>query len=144
MKYSPGDITALLNKLACGDQDAGAELVPMVYQELRRLAARRLRSERPDHTLQATALVHQGALRGHHMDHSARLETQGNSENKSTMANETAMVGREPPSLELGLKAGSPFADRYDIQEEIGRQRRSPRYYIIRPQLRQERKGLPE
>jgi RNA polymerase sigma-70 factor (ECF subfamily) len=63
VEYSPGDITALLNKLACGDQEAGTELVPMVYEELRRLAAGRLRSERPDHTLQATALVHEAYLK---------------------------------------------------------------------------------
>ena len=63
MESSLGDITALLNKLAFGGQEAGAELVPMVYQELRRLAARCLRSERRDHTLQATALVHEAYLK---------------------------------------------------------------------------------
>lgn len=53
------DVTLLLNKLAAGDQEAAAELVPLVYEELRRLAARHLSHERPDHTLQATALVHE-------------------------------------------------------------------------------------
>jgi RNA polymerase sigma factor (TIGR02999 family) len=60
---SPVDITSLLNKLADGDQEAAAELVPLVYEELRRLAARRLRHERPDHTLQATALVHEAYVK---------------------------------------------------------------------------------
>jgi RNA polymerase sigma factor (TIGR02999 family) len=60
---STAEITVLLNKLASGDQEAAAQLVPLVYDELRRLAVRRLRHERPDHTLQATALVHEAYLK---------------------------------------------------------------------------------
>jgi RNA polymerase sigma-70 factor (ECF subfamily) len=59
MEPAPADITSLLNKLAAGDQEAAAQLVPLVYEELRHLATGRLRQERPDHTLQATALVHE-------------------------------------------------------------------------------------
>ena len=57
------DVTLLLNKLAAGDQKAAAELVPLVYDELHRLAARHLARERPDHTLQATALVHEAYVK---------------------------------------------------------------------------------
>ena len=57
------DVTLLLNKLAAGDQKAAAELVPLVYEELHRLAARHLARERPDHTLQATALVHEAYVK---------------------------------------------------------------------------------
>lgn len=60
---SPSDITSLLHRLGEGDQDAAAKLIPLVYEELRRLAASRLRRERPNHTLQATALVHEAYLR---------------------------------------------------------------------------------
>jgi RNA polymerase sigma-70 factor (ECF subfamily) len=63
MAPAPADVTSLLNKLAAGDQEAAAQLVPLVYEELRHLAARRLRQERPDHTLQATALVHEAYVR---------------------------------------------------------------------------------
>ena len=63
MEPSPADVTSLLNKLAAGDQEAAAQLVPLVYEELRHLAARRLRQERPDHTLQATALVHEAYMK---------------------------------------------------------------------------------
>ena len=63
MEPSPTDVTSLLNKLAAGDQEAAAQLVPLVYEELRHLAARRLRQERPDHTLQATALVHEAYVK---------------------------------------------------------------------------------
>ena len=63
MEPLPADVTSLLNKLAAGDQEAAAQLVPLVYEELRRLATRRLRQERPDHTLQATALVHEAYVK---------------------------------------------------------------------------------
>jgi RNA polymerase sigma-70 factor (ECF subfamily) len=63
MEPAPADVTSLLNKLAAGDQEAAAQLVPLVYEELRRLAVRRLRQERPDHTLQATALVHEAYVK---------------------------------------------------------------------------------
>jgi RNA polymerase sigma-70 factor, ECF subfamily len=63
MEPSPADVTSLLNKLAAGDQEAAAQLIPLVYEELRHLAAHRLRQERPDHTLQATALVHEAYVK---------------------------------------------------------------------------------
>jgi RNA polymerase sigma factor (TIGR02999 family) len=57
------DITALLARWAGGDEDAFQSLVPVVYQQLRRLAEHYLRQEAPDHTLQPTALVHEAYLR---------------------------------------------------------------------------------
>lgn len=56
------DVTQLLKQLSRGNQDVLAELIPLVYDELRRLAAYHLRQERSDHTLQATALVHEAYL----------------------------------------------------------------------------------
>jgi RNA polymerase sigma-70 factor (ECF subfamily) len=53
------DVSAILAAWGNGDQRAGNELVEIVYQELRRLAAHYLKSERGDHTLQPTALVHE-------------------------------------------------------------------------------------
>jgi RNA polymerase sigma factor (TIGR02999 family) len=60
---SPTGITQLLAKAGGGDAAALEELLPLVYQELRRLADHYLRGERADHTLQATALVHEAYLR---------------------------------------------------------------------------------
>jgi RNA polymerase sigma factor (TIGR02999 family) len=57
------DVTRLLSAWGRGDRSALDELLPTVYAELRRLAARHLRHERPDHTLQTTALVHEAYLR---------------------------------------------------------------------------------
>jgi RNA polymerase sigma factor (TIGR02999 family) len=52
-------VTQLLNAWGAGDETAGNELIAIVYKELRRLAAHYLQVERPDHTLQPTALVHE-------------------------------------------------------------------------------------
>lgn len=57
------DITLLLRQWNGGDQGALEQLIPVVYSELRSLAARYLRRERPDHTLQPTALVHEAFMR---------------------------------------------------------------------------------
>jgi RNA polymerase sigma factor (TIGR02999 family) len=57
------DVTQLLLKWNSGDQAALDQLIPLVYDELRRLADRYLRRERRDHTLQTTALVHEAYLR---------------------------------------------------------------------------------
>jgi RNA polymerase sigma-70 factor (ECF subfamily) len=58
----PGEVTMLLGRIKSGDQDALAELIPLVYKELRRLAGHFLRNERMGHTLQPTALVHEAYL----------------------------------------------------------------------------------
>jgi len=57
------EVTRLLAEWAKGDQQALADLTPLVYRELRQLAAGYLRNERRDHTLQPTALVHEAYLR---------------------------------------------------------------------------------
>jgi RNA polymerase sigma factor (TIGR02999 family) len=57
------DVTRVLDALAKGDAKAAGELLPLVYEELRRLAASRLAREKPGQTLQATALVHEAYVR---------------------------------------------------------------------------------
>jgi RNA polymerase sigma factor (TIGR02999 family) len=57
------DITEILNALDRGDAHAAAQLLPLVYDELRKLAARKLAEESPGQTLQPTALVHEAYLR---------------------------------------------------------------------------------
>ncbi len=56
-------VTRILERLERGEQDASAELLPLVYEELRALAQAKLAHETPGHTLQATALVHEAWLR---------------------------------------------------------------------------------
>jgi RNA polymerase sigma factor (TIGR02999 family) len=63
MDTSPGDVTRLLADASQGNRDALSALMPLIYEELRAIAARHLRAERPNHTLQTTGLVHEAYLR---------------------------------------------------------------------------------
>lgn len=57
------DVTRILAQIEDGDPSAAEKLLPLVYEELRKLAAARMAAESPNHTLQATALVHEAYLR---------------------------------------------------------------------------------
>ena len=57
------DVTRILSAIEQGDPKAAGQLLPLVYDELRKLAAQRLAQEKPGQTLQATALVHEAYLR---------------------------------------------------------------------------------
>lgn len=63
MPPSETDVTALLSQMAEGDESASERLIPIIYEELKRLARSYMRRERPDHTLQTTALVHEAYLK---------------------------------------------------------------------------------
>jgi RNA polymerase sigma factor (TIGR02999 family) len=68
VRTSSSEVTELLVRWSNGEDAARDALVPLVYAELRRLARHHLASQRPDHTLQSTALVHEAYVRlaGHH------------------------------------------------------------------------------
>jgi RNA polymerase sigma factor (TIGR02999 family) len=70
------DVTHILEAIQQGDPKGGEELLPLVYEELRKLAAHKMAGERPGHTLQPTALVHEAWLRlvG---DEASRFENRG-------------------------------------------------------------------
>ena len=68
------DVTRILNAVESGNAGAAEELLPAVYEELRKLAGQRMRQERAGHTLQATALVHEAYLR--------LVDTSGNRDSK--------------------------------------------------------------
>ncbi|HUA57782.1 MAG TPA: ECF-type sigma factor [Verrucomicrobiae bacterium] len=63
MAEPPGEVSVLLAEMRSGRKDAFARALPLIYNELRRLAARYMRDERRAHTLQPTALVHEAYLR---------------------------------------------------------------------------------
>ena len=62
-RINMSDVTQILHAIEQGDAQAAHELLPLVYQELRRLAAHKMAGESPGHTLQPTALVHEAYLR---------------------------------------------------------------------------------
>src|SRR5215469_12822495 len=59
----PSQMTQLLRRLSLGDAEAEAALIPFIYKELRQIAGVLMRAERPGHTLQPTALVHEAYLK---------------------------------------------------------------------------------
>jgi RNA polymerase sigma factor (TIGR02999 family) len=63
MESSPGEVTLLLKAMHAGDSSAAEHLLPLVYGELHRLAKSYMRRERPDHTLQPTALINEAYMR---------------------------------------------------------------------------------
>lgn len=68
------ELTKILNQLDAGDSTDANQLLPLLYDELRQLAAAKLKHERPDHTLQATALVHEAWLRVGGEDHEKKYK----------------------------------------------------------------------
>ncbi len=71
------DVTRILSAIEQGDPHAGERLLPLVYDELRKLAAQKLASEKPGQTLQATALVHEAYLRLVDTDKAQRWNSRG-------------------------------------------------------------------
>jgi RNA polymerase sigma factor (TIGR02999 family) len=71
------DVTQILQQIEEGDPSAVQELLPLVYEELRKLAAARMAVERSDHTLQATALVHEAYVRLVDSDRAQRWKSRG-------------------------------------------------------------------
>ena len=77
MLFTMSDVTQILSRMEQGDPAAAAELLPVVYDELRRLAAAKLAHENPGQTLQATALVHEAYLRMVDADQSQHWDSRG-------------------------------------------------------------------
>src|SRR5881227_2062896 len=71
------EITRVLSAIEQGDPHAAEQLLPLVYQELRKLAARKLAHEKPGQTLQATALVHEAYVRLVNVDQAQAWNSQG-------------------------------------------------------------------
>lgn len=71
------DVTRILLEIDKGDSDAAEKLLPVVYKELRRLAAQKLAQEKPGQTLQATSLVHEAYLRLVDVDQQQKWDSRG-------------------------------------------------------------------
>ena len=93
-----GDVTRLLLRWSGGDREAFDQLVPLVYHELKALAARHMRGERPSHTLQTTGLVHEAFVRLVAMDVSWNDRIR-------MMLEEAAIVSPCPPANLPALEA---------------------------------------
>ena len=93
------DVTRILAQIDSGDPPAAEQLLPLVYDELRKLAAARLAHERPGQTLQATALVHEAYLRlvGGGARDSGQRATEDNAPTASPSAQ--SLIPNPPPSF---------------------------------------------
>jgi RNA polymerase sigma factor (TIGR02999 family) len=126
------DVTRILADIEQGDPEVAEQLLPLVYDELRKLAARRLAQEKPGQTLQATALVHDAYLRlvgthdpgwdgrGHFF--AAAAEAMRRILIDDARRKRTRKYGGDHRRLELGevrLAAGVPSADLLDLDEAL-------------------------
>jgi RNA polymerase sigma factor (TIGR02999 family) len=106
------DVTRILARIESGDRLASEELLPVVYEELRRLAAREFSHERGDHTLQATALVHEAYLRLVDQTSPQQWETRGHFFSAAAEAMRRILV--ESARRRASLKRGGDVR-RHDI-----------------------------
>jgi RNA polymerase sigma factor (TIGR02999 family) len=128
------DVTHVLDAAAAGDRKAAADLLPLVYDELRKLAAARMAGEAPEHTLQPTALIHEAFLRlvGRGDDH--RWDGRGHFFAAAAEAMRRILVesarrkrrlkrggGRRRLDLDQVAVVSAPGDDLLDLDEALGR-----------------------
>lgn len=103
------DVTLILSRIESGDPAAADELLPLIYDELRRLAAARLAFEKPGQTLQATALVHEAFLRL-----VARPEERGEGSGRRGEGSDHASDWNATPGTSSLAPHPSPLAPSFD------------------------------
>ena len=97
------DVTHYLNAIDAGDAQAAEQLLPLVYDELRKLAALQMAQEKPGQTLDATALVHEAYLR---LVDAPSASSDG-SNGAATPTPQRTSAARRPPSLPSGSACGA-------------------------------------
>jgi RNA polymerase sigma factor (TIGR02999 family) len=126
------DVSALLVAWRGGDRQAFDQLVPLVYGELHSLADRQLRRERPDHSLQTTALLHEAYLRlvgadvkwegrVHFFAVAAQIMRRVLVDHARARARDKRGGGAAPVTLEDALVEGGSSPDVLDLDEALGR-----------------------
>jgi len=129
------DVTQILSRIEAGDPNATEQLLPLVYDELRRLAARRLAKEKPGQTLQATALVHEAYLRLVDVDKAQHWDSRGHFFAAAAVAMQRLLVdqarrkqrlkrggkGQRVPLEKIELAYGFPSDELLALDEAISR-----------------------
>jgi len=114
------DVTVILNSLAHGGPHTAEELVPLVYQELRRLAAARLANEAAAHTFQATALVHEAYLRLVGVEQSPAWNSRGHFFGAAAEAMRRILVENARRKLSQKRGAGAEKVDLAGLDLTVG------------------------
>ena len=125
------DVTLLLKRLSSGDEQALAELIPQIYDELRRLASFYLQSERVDHTLQTTALVHEAYLR---LVDQKQVEWSNRSHFFGVAAQMMRRILVDHARKHVSLKRGGSFS-RISLEQAAVFSRERPRELIVVDEL---------
>src|SRR5262249_8476309 len=107
--HPPHDVTLLLTAASEGDSAAASELLPLVYDELRSMAARQLRAERAGHTLQPTALVHEAFLK---LVDQSRVQWNGKAHFLAVAATGRRRIPVDPAKARGRHKRGGPAGQR--------------------------------
>jgi RNA polymerase sigma factor (TIGR02999 family) len=110
------DVTCILSRISDGDPQAAEELLPLVYHELRRLAAARMAHEAPGQTLQATALVHEAYLRLVAAEHAQQWNSRGHFFAAAAEAMRRILVNRARDRKRLRRGAGRRRVDLSQIE----------------------------
>jgi RNA polymerase sigma-70 factor (ECF subfamily) len=131
MERSSTDVTLLLKRYSNGDQNALAELIPQIYDELRRIASLYLRAERLDHTLQTTALVHEAYLR---LVDQKQVEWNNRNHFFGVAAQMMRRILVDHARKHVSLKRGGSFA-RISLEQAAVFSRERPRELIVVDEL---------
>jgi RNA polymerase sigma factor (TIGR02999 family) len=129
------DVTQILSQIESGDPSAAAELLPLVYDELRKLAANKLAHEKPGQTLQATALVHEAYLRLVNVDKVQHWDSRGHFFAAAAIAMQRLLVeqarrkqrlkrggdGQRVPLENIELAYGFPSSELLALNEAISK-----------------------
>jgi RNA polymerase sigma factor (TIGR02999 family) len=111
------EVTRILEAIKDGDKHAAAELLPLVYNELRRLAAEKLSRERPGQTLAATALVHEAYVRLVDCEQPQRWDSRGHFFAAAAEAMRRILI--ENARRKASLKRGGGYVRRVLIEDQI-------------------------
>lgn len=114
------EVTRILTQIEAGDPSAARDLLPLVYHELRQLAAARMATERSDHTLQATALVHEAYLRLVGSEHGDYWQSRGHFFAAAAEAMRRILIdsARHRRSLKQGGGSVRSVSD-FDVSSEL-------------------------
>jgi RNA polymerase sigma factor (TIGR02999 family) len=100
------DVTRVLSAIEQGDPHAAEQLLPLVYEELRKLAAQRLAQEKPGQTLQATALVHEAYMRLVDGDKAQHWDSRGHFFAAAAEAMRRILIDRVRRRIRTGAQEG--------------------------------------
>jgi RNA polymerase sigma factor (TIGR02999 family) len=115
------DVTRILSAIEQGDPCAAAELLPLVYDELRKLASAKLALEKPGQTLQATALVHEAYLRLVQTEQAQRWQSRGHFFAAAAEAMRRILVDRARHRKSLKAGGGRERIELAEVEPEIDR-----------------------